>query len=315
MADDNILAGLGGFLGGIRDVYVPYALKDIEERRKRIPISRVEALSGVKTGLDPNELVTPDELGLVTKRRDYLNQLEKEKRVESRQLEREERSDVRFGKRFEDQTERMVDLQDIKEQNRIEQEERKKTGDRYTVPPKIESQYADLINQTKLANNIESGLNLAIKKRINVTGLFSSPYNKFREIIGTLPKEEQDILTTLRLGFADFVRERGGTAFTPTEKEVFGPIMPEEDKDEKTNINRIRKMIDILQDKKDNFESSYLGLTETYSPVEGIKKRVRKSNPLPLLNEKNSSALEEIPEEILNQLPKDIKIKSFKRIR
>src|SRR3990167_6460542 len=105
---------------------------------------------------------------------------------------------------------RMVDLQDIKEQNRIEQEERKKTGDRYTVPPKIESQYADLINQTKLANNIESGLNLAIKKRINVTGLFSSPYNKFREIIGTLPKEEQDILTTLRLGFADFVRERGG---------------------------------------------------------------------------------------------------------
>src|SRR3990167_5915179 len=68
MADDNILAGLGGFLGGIRDVYVPYALKDIEERRKKIPITRVEALSGIKTGLDPNELVTPDELGIIKSR-------------------------------------------------------------------------------------------------------------------------------------------------------------------------------------------------------------------------------------------------------
>ena len=56
------------------------------------------------------------------------------------------------------------------------------------------------------------------------------------------------------------MRERGGTAFTATEKEVFGPIMPELNKDEKTNLNRINRMLEIMEGKRSSFLDQFPGM-------------------------------------------------------
>ena len=152
------------------------------------------------------------------------------------------------------------------------------------IPPKIKMDYQALDNNLNLANNIKSGLEHAINTGLDVTGILASPVNKFKEVIGTLPPEEQQIITDLRLNFADFVRERGGTAFTETEKMVFGPIMPEMNKDEKTNLNRINRMIDILNDKKSGFQSQFQGLGESPQVQQFTPSQPNKDKKIAVIN-------------------------------
>lgn len=130
----------------------------------------------------------------------------------------------------------------------------------------IRPSYNDLNNQLILGDKVKKGLEYAIQNGINVTGLLSTPINKFKEVFGMMPEDKQKILTDLRLNFADFVRARGGTAFTETEKQVFSPIVPEEKVDEETNLYRINRMMDILNDKKNFYETNYPAVSKSVKP-------------------------------------------------
>lgn len=130
----------------------------------------------------------------------------------------------------------------------------------------IRPSYNDLNNQLILGDKVKKGLEYAIQNGINVTGLLSTPVNKFKEVFGMMPEDQQKILTDLRLNFADFVRARGGTAFTETEKQVFSPIVPEEKVDEETNLYRINRMMDILNDKKNFYETNYPAVSKSVKP-------------------------------------------------
>lgn len=125
----------------------------------------------------------------------------------------------------------------------------------------VRPQYNSLDASISKGEILAKDLKTAIANRWNVTGLLSVSINTFKEVIGTMPAEQQALLTRLRLNFADFVRERGGTAFTETEKQNFAPIMPEENKDETTNLNRIVTLIDFYKDRKNQLASNYPGLS------------------------------------------------------
>lgn len=130
----------------------------------------------------------------------------------------------------------------------------------------IRPSYNDLNNQLILGDKVKKGLEYAIQNGVNVTGLLSTPINKVKEVLGMMPEDQQKILTDLRLNFADFVRARGGTAFTETEKQVFAPIVPEEKVDEETNLYRINRMMDILNDKKSFYETNYPAVSKSVKP-------------------------------------------------
>ena len=165
-----------------------------------------------------------------------------------------------WDRRFQIRSDRMAQQSQAAEIKRQADQDRKDEAKRLFVSPKTNADFRNLNDQIKLASDIKIGLEYAINNGLNVSGILTAPMNKIRETFGKLPKEEQDIITDLRLNFADFVRERGGTAFTETEKEVFGPIMPELNKDEKTNLNRIGKMLTRLEEKRTNFTEQFPGV-------------------------------------------------------
>ena len=190
-----------------------------------------------------------------------------------------------WDRRFDKQTERMMEMQEQGNKNRQATEDRVSERKAAFVPPKAKDGYKSLRDNIKIANKIKSDFETAISKGYNVTGLLMTPINKLNEIIGTMPKEQQDLLVNLRLNFADFVRERGGTAFTATEREVFGPIMPEEGKDEKTNLNRINRMIDIMTDKETSFLESYPGLQSVGGNRDVVKTEDKVTTSVPKAGE------------------------------
>ena len=114
----------------------------------------------------------------------------------------------------------------------------------------VRPKFDNLNDQIMLGENLANDISKAIQSGLDVTGFLSVPWNRTKEVLGMMPEEEQKVLTRIRLSFAQFVREYGGTAFTDTERAVFGPIMPEESVDEFTNLNRIREVLDIYRDKK-----------------------------------------------------------------
>lgn len=169
-------------------------------------------------------------------------------------LKRSETLATGIGTRQEKAQTFRSELEIKKELMRIGSEERSvKRQEVKEIRPKVN----DLKKQLKLGEQIKNDLRVAIDSGVDVTGLLSAPLNTVKEILGVLPEDQQRLLTRLRLNFADFVRERGGTAFTATEKEVFSPIVPEEKVDELTNYNRINGMLDIMNDRLGIYQTDY----------------------------------------------------------
>lgn len=152
------------------------------------------------------------------------------------------------------------------EKFRMDKEDRDAEKKRLTVVPSTQKEYTKLKSQIKASEDLRDAMQDAISKGYNVTGFLQALINRIKEIFGKMPKEEQEALTKLRLQFANFVRENGGTAFTNTERETYGPIMPEESKDEKTNLNRINTVLKVFNDRQGVYEKDNPGLTESYSP-------------------------------------------------
>lgn len=141
---------------------------------------------------------------------------------------------------------------------------RQKEMERLNVEPTVKLRYNDLRTNLRLAQKLETGLTWAMQNKIDVTGLLNYPIARFKEFVGTLPKDRQAVLTDLRTNFARFARQMGGTAFTPTEKQIFAPIMPETTLPAETNLNRIMSNIEELTGRISDEEELTPGLRELF---------------------------------------------------
>lgn len=141
---------------------------------------------------------------------------------------------------------------------------RQKEMERINVEPSTKIRYNELRSSLRIAENLEQQLRWAKQNNINLTGLLNSPISQFREYMGTLPKDQQEILTNIRRNFASFGRKMGGTAFTETEKGIFGPITPQLDLPVETNLNRIGSTIEELNGVISDEEQLSPGLKELY---------------------------------------------------
>jgi len=141
---------------------------------------------------------------------------------------------------------------------------RQKEMERVNVEPSVKLRYNDFRRSLRLAHKLQEGFNYAIANNIDVTGLLNYPIAKFKEYVGTLPPERQRVLNDLRTNFALFGRQMGGTAFTPTEKQIFAPIMPEVLLPTETNLNRILSVIEELEGRIADEEETSPGLKELF---------------------------------------------------
>lgn len=136
--------------------------------------------------------------------------------------------------------------------------------ERLNVEPSVKLRYNEMRSGLRIATNLEAGLRWAKQNNVDITGILNSPISQFREYMGTLPKEQQEILTNLRRNFAAFGRKMGGTAFTDTEKAIFGPITPQMDLPLETNLNRIGSTIEELNGMLKDEEELTPGLNELF---------------------------------------------------
>jgi hypothetical protein len=243
------------------------------ELRKRVGLDvgpMTQEQTGLSGAISKSLMDNPEELAMripasqAQKFNPVLDMLAAGKKLKTADAKNEE-----WDRRFDKQTGRMEKMQGMKEDARSK-----------FITPKTKADYRSLGDQITLAENIKSGLESAIANGMDVTGIITAPVTKIKEILGTVSPEQQKIITDLRLNFADFVRERGGTAFTETEKQVFSPIVPEMNRDEKTNLNRIKRMIEIMRSKQGSFQEQYPGLADEGSAaVSGQTQIPQQSSP------------------------------------